>query len=176
MRALLVVTAGLALAACWRGPAPAPSPVVGNQAIEQQPATELAGAYWCTITDDGYEYDRQPCVIRRVQGRSVLAKLGGSQRVRGFVTPDRSGGFRFEGELFCPWGDCTQALSGQFQRTGEGFQSTLSAGMTLRLTRTSTAAFGGASYGGDGYGDPFGYAGTPVDGGGYGGAAYGVGF
>ncbi len=170
MRRLLGVSAWVVLAACWRGGTP-PEPVVGNQSALVATPKDFTGAYWCSIASDGYQYDRFPCVIKRVNGRTVLAKLAGSQRVRGFIKPTGTG-FRFDGELFCPWGDCTQPLEGDFRSTGGGYQATFAGGMAMRLERASPDAFGGASYGGDGYGDPFGFAGMS-GGSTYGGQGYG---
>src|SRR3954447_1986396 len=80
----------------------------------QQPATidnhssplasrDLSGAYWCTIEAEGFKYDPYPCVIRQVNGRFQLAKLGGSQRFTGNIRPTAHG-FLFDGEFYCPWG------------------------------------------------------------------------
>ena len=73
-----------------------------------------SGAYFCSIEDGGYKYPGYPCAIRKIDGRWMLAKLAGSQRFRGEVKP-RGEGFTFDGEFYCPWGDCTQPLHGVFK-------------------------------------------------------------
>ena len=167
---------GLALvAACWSGKGdttttPGPSLDVGQR--------DLTGPYWCSIDDAGYEYPRYPCVIKRVGNKLMLAKLGGSQRIRGNIMLDKHDGFSFVGELYCPWGDCTEEMRGRFRPSGKGgFKGTLNGpldhggeegGMVVQLIPAPSNAFGGSAYGGDGYGDPFGYGGAA-----YGGAGYG---
>jgi hypothetical protein len=127
--------------------------------------TDMTAAYWCSIKDDGYDYPAMPCVVRRVKGRFMLAKLAGSQRFRGVVTPARDGqGFQFDGEFYCPWGDCTKPLHGVFAPTGDGRLRGTFDGDALVVTMTRAdgadggATFGGVAYGGDGYGG-FGYGG-----------------
>jgi hypothetical protein len=136
---------------------------VGNRGGSEH---DLAGAYFCSIHMDRYRYPKYPCVIRKIDGRLMLAKLGGSVRFRGEVRPDGHG-FAFDGELYCPWGDCSKPLHGVFQPTGHGtllglFQD--AGPTTVVLEPAPDSAFGGASYGGDSYGG-FGYAGV-----GYGGS------
>jgi|SRR6185503_3138528 len=125
---------------------------------------DLTAAYYCSIQDGGYKYPRFPCAVREIDGRWMLAKLGGSQRFRGVITPTRDG-FTFDGELYCPWGDCVQPLHGEFVAAGHGrltgtFRDTA---MSVLLEPAPDAAFGGASYGGDGYGG-FGYGGASYGG------------
>lgn len=176
MRRPAVFTFGLAFAACWSGKTettttPGPTLEAGQR--------DLTGPYWCSIDDAGYEYPRYPCVIKKVGDKLMLAKLGGSQRIRGHITLDKHDGFVFSGELYCPWGDCTEALRGRFRPSGKGgFKGTLNGpldhsdevggGMIVQLIPAPANAFGGSAYGGDGYGDPFGYGGST-----YGGAGYG---
>ena len=164
----------VAIAACWSGKADTTTPPPSLEAS----APDLTGPYWCSIDDAGYEYPRYPCVIKRVGDKLVLAKLGGSQRIRGHIALDQRDGFTFIGELYCPWGDCTEQMRGRFRSHGKGgFKGTLhgpldhsddDAGMIVQLIPAPANAFGGSAYGGDGYGDPFGYGGA-----GYGGAGYG---
>lgn len=164
----------LALFACWSGKADpsAPSPAL------EATARDVSGPYWCSIDDAGYEYPRYPCVIKKVGDKLVLAKLGGSQRIRGHITLDQRDGFAFAGELYCPWGDCTEEMRGRFRPTGKGgFKGTLNGpldhresdgSMIVTLIPAPANAFGGSAYGGDGYGDPFSFGGAS-----YGGATYG---
>jgi hypothetical protein len=121
---------------------------------------DLTAAYYCSIQDGGYKYPAYPCAVRKIDGRWMLAKLAGSQRFRGEVTP-RGDGFAFDGELYCPWGDCTHPLHGEFASIGNGaLRGTFrDASLVVVLQPAPDAAFGGASYGGDGYGG-FGYGGT----------------
>ncbi len=141
---------------CWSGK-PAES-TLDNRASGSE--TDLTGAYYCSIQDGGYKYPAYPCAVRKVDGRWMLAKLAGSQRFRGELTPHGSG-FDFDGELYCPWGDCTQPLHGVFMSLGNGaLRGTFrEASVVVVLQPAPDAAFGGASYGGDGYGG-FGYGGA----------------
>jgi hypothetical protein len=122
---------------------------------------DLTAAYYCSIQDAGFKYPPYPCALRKVDGRWMLAKLAGSQRFRGEVIP-RGDGFSFDGEFYCPWGDCTQPLHGAFTSIGNGaLRGTFAdASLVVVLQPAPDAAFGGASYGGDGYGG-FGYGGVP---------------
>lgn len=169
---------GLAvLAACWSGKGGEPATTPGPSL--EAGTRDLTGPYWCSIDDAGYEYPRYPCVIKKVGDKLMLAKLGGSQRIRGNVTPDKHDGFVFIGELYCPWGDCTEEMRGRFRPSGKGgFKATLNGpldhagergGMVVQLIPAPANAFGGSGYGGDGYGDPFGYGGAAYGGAGYGG-------
>lgn len=175
MRRPAVLHFGLALlAACWTGK--------GGESTAPGPSLEaskrdVTGPYWCSIDDAGYEYPRYPCVIKKVGDKLMLAKLGGSQRIRGTIELDGRDGFAFMGELYCPWGDCTEQMRGRFRPTGKGgFKATLNGpldhsdegGMIVLLVPAPANAFGGGGYGGDAYGDPFGYGGATYGGGGYG--------
>ncbi|HUJ59624.1 MAG TPA: hypothetical protein VLX92_14060 [Kofleriaceae bacterium] len=110
----------------------------------------LEGAYWCSILNDGFQYPRFPCVIRTVDRRLVLTKLAGSQRFRGVVRP-RGDGFSFDGEYYCPWGDCTQQLHGAFHASGEALRGSFPGGLVIELVPAPDSAFGGTSYAGTGY-------------------------
>jgi hypothetical protein len=163
-----VVLFGL-LVACWSDRnAPSTTPVENHEPLAQHDR-DLTGAYWCTIASGGYTYDAYPCVIRRVDNRFVLAKLGGSQRFTGTARPMREG-FLFDGEFYCPWGDCTEHMHGVFapRRGGLEYQDARR-NLTVFMKRAPDDAFGGVAYGGDGYGG-FGEWG----GDGYGGATYGA--
>ncbi len=150
---------GVALAACWTDRAPVRAPQLGNHETGRRPA--LAGSYWCTITEEDYEYPRFACAISEQRGHLVLAKLGGSVRFEGEIVPEH-GGFRFSGQMYCPWGDCSQPLHGVFAPTGVAFHGTFSDDrMTVELVRAPDG-LGGDGYGGQAYG------GSP-----YGGATYG---
>ena len=141
--------------ACSGGkPAVAPQPELGAAAHDP------SGAYWCTIDAEKFENNRFACVIKRVGERIVLGKLGGSERLRGVVTPTADG-FSFTGEVYCRWIKCTRPLRGTFAPAGRGeYRGTFpDDAMIVRLMPAPDGAFGGAGYGGDGYGDPFGYGG-----------------
>lgn len=161
-RPAIVRFGALALVAmsCWSG-----SPregTIGNRGAAGE--RDLTAAYFCSIQDAGYKYPRFPCAVRKIEGRWQLAKLAGSQRFRGALTP-QGDGFAFDGELYCPWGDCTQPLHGEFRPVGQGkLRGTFrDAQLSVLLEPAPDSAFGGAGYGGDGYG-----------GFGYGGATYGM--
>lgn len=166
----------LAFVACWSGQSTQTTPLA-NQLDPAAP--DITGPYWCSIDQDGYDYPRYACMIKKVGDKLMLAKLGGSQRVRGDIVLDGKDGFTFDGELYCPWGDCTEPMRGKFKPNGRGGfrgelfnpaqrtdEEDITDIMTLTLTPAPQNAFGGAGYGGDGYGDPFG-------GRGYGGYGYG---
>ncbi len=152
----------LAIVACSGG-----SKGTRNETIDNRGAlateSDLTSAYWCSIRSGEFEYPQMPCVIEKVDGRFMLAKLAGSQRFRGIVKP-RGGGFTFDGELYCPWGDCTQPLHGVFEPMSDGrLRGTFDdKALVVTLTRAARDGFGGAGYGGAGYG-----------GWGYGGSSYG---
>jgi hypothetical protein len=133
-------------------------PTLDNRAA----ASSLPGAYWCAIEDSGFKYGRFPCAIRKTGDKLVLAKLAGSQRFEGEITPAGSG-FAFSGRFYCPFGDCDQALDGLFEpATGGSLRGTFrNAKFAVELTRAPETAFGGASYGGDAYGGD-GYGVSPV--------------
>ena len=122
---------------------------------------DLTGPYWCSIDESGYDYARMPCMIRKIGDNFILAKLGGSQRFTGVVTPTADG-FTFVGKLYCPWGDCNQPLHGQFRAAANNeLQGKFTDDpMTVRLVHAPAGAFGGASYGGAAYGGD-GYGGDP---------------
>ncbi|HEX5059728.1 MAG TPA: hypothetical protein VFV99_10230 [Kofleriaceae bacterium] len=145
---------------CWSGKSP--DSTLDNRALSGE--RDMTAAYYCSIQDGDFKYPAFPCAVRKIEGRWMLAKLAGSQRFRGEVTP-RGEGFSFDGELYCPWGDCTQPLHGVFKSIGNGALRGVfrDASMTVVLKPAPDAAFGGATYGGDGYG-----------GFGYGGATYGL--
>ncbi|HEY5928181.1 MAG TPA: hypothetical protein VIV11_41120 [Kofleriaceae bacterium] len=144
---------------CWSGRAQ--DSTIDNRGAGDR---DLTAAYYCSIQDGEFHYPRFPCAVRKIEGHWMLAKLAGSQRFRGVVTP-RGNGFSFDGEFYCPWGDCSQPLHGMFKPIGDGrLRGTFrDATMVVLLERAPDHAFGGASYGGDGYG-----------GFGYGGATYGM--
>jgi hypothetical protein len=103
----------------------------------------------------------------------VLAKVGGSQRFTGRVTPHGQS-FQFDGKFYCPYtmdpdgtSPCDRPMSGEFRPTGQGQLVAQFDGMTVRLERAQPGAFGGGGYGGSMYG------GMGYGGGGYGGFGYG---
>ena len=155
-----IVLFGTAIAACWTDRTPAPTAPIANH--DSSAPVTLVGDYRCTITESGYEYPAFPCTIRQDGRHLVLAKLGGSVRFEGEVRP-RGEGFAFDGQVYCPSGDCTEAVAGTFQpAAGGALTGTLGQDrMVVQLVRAS-AGFGGAGYGGAMYG-----------GASYGGGAYG---
>ncbi len=172
LRKLAAFVAGAAAVACMTA-----SPG-GRKVVENVPdgasggRAELPdGSYACSIEESGYKYPPFACVVSTSGGRTRLEKLGGSQRIRGDVTFTGAGGFRFEGEFYCPWGDCTQAIAGDFHGTngqdfvGEFLTSTGTVIFALRyLPGGGADSYGGGAYGGGVYG-----------GGAYGGGVYGRG-
>ncbi len=102
---------------------PAPGPYQAEPASPEQgqPAAAVAtsddlrdGEYFCSFTVGQYNYPNFPCVVyKRRDGRQVLEKLSGSQRIHGVVSP-AARGFHFRGTFFCPWGSCTEEVSARF--------------------------------------------------------------
>lgn len=104
------------------------------------------GALWtCQISD----YDPQPCKLTRdEQGAWQLAKLLGSQRFRGSVAV-QGDALAFDGEFFCPWGDCTAPMQVTFLPAGDGFATQFSGDeIRLRWDEGLASEWGGAGYGG----------------------------
>lgn len=128
-------------------------------------AGPTAGDYACRITEGGYDYPPFHCVVEPRAGRLHLEKVEGSVRFRGWITP-QGDGFAFDGELYCPWGDCTERVQTVFaaDRAGgyRGTMTSVQSGPTTVTLVYVAGGFGGAGYGGLGYGGE-----------GYGGAAYG---
>lgn len=144
----------VSLVACWTEPRPA-TPIEHRVAPSHK---DFAGLYSCSI-DDGYQYPPFRCEIRRDGKRLVLVKLGGSQRFEGVIQPfaDDSG-FAFRGTFYCPFGDCTQELHGEFrnfppaERVGVLRGAFRDARFTVLLVPDAGDGFGGSEYGGAGYG------------------------
>lgn len=88
-------------------------------------------------------------MIKKVDGELVLAKLSGSQRIRGLVKPNAHDGFSFSGEMYCPDGDCQQELHGSFKPVRGGFRGKFreESSIVVHLTPAAASAFGGADYG-----------------------------
>ncbi len=151
MRVIVVVV--LVSAACWTTNPPASAPSTPLDSTTR----DITGSYWCSIDEDGYEYPRYACMIKKTDDGLVLAKLGGSQRIRGRIALDERDGFSFAGHMFCPDGDCDQELHGTFKPVGRGgFKGRFrEETIVVHLTPAPANAFGGAAYGGDEYGDPF---------------------
>lgn len=124
------------------------------------------GAYACTID----KYNPFPCrVSTEPNGNKRLEKLGGSQRFSGIIQPGANG-FSFRGTFYCPYGDCTEAVTGQFVAFDDGlYRGKLSTRTPLTVTIQYTeyggyganlyggALYGGYLYGGDLYGYGYGY-------------------
>src|SRR5438874_7914237 len=96
---------GAAIVACWSDRAPHGTTPLANRS--EAPQRGLVGMYACTITESSYRYPAFPCAIRQVRDHLVLSKLAGSVRFEGRVRPNGAG-FRFDGRIYCPWGDCTE--------------------------------------------------------------------
>jgi hypothetical protein len=165
------------LAAC--GPSQqssiAPRPI-GNQADPlAATGSPPIGEYLCSIQEGGYEYPPFRCIVGFEGGRGVLEKVEGSVRFRGVIA-STAAGFRFDGEVYCPWGDCTEPVSAEFRSSGGGLYIANFAtrrngpAMTVVLEPSRYAGYGGDYYGGYGYG---GYGGDYYGGYGYGGYGYG---
>ncbi len=166
----------LTLVACWSSRAPEPAhPLIMNSQPQATKAAGLEGAYLCSISipDGGterYEYPKFHCTITRDAGHLVLAKHAGSQRFRGEIVAMTDGtGFTFDGQFYCPYGECDSPLHGVFKDDGKGqLVGTFSDDkLEVRMVRDPNGAFGGGTYGGRAYG------GAQYGGGSYGGYGYG---
>jgi hypothetical protein len=89
--------------------------------LAQPPPTEkdLIGRYACTFTQGDTAYPPFRCEISKRKAGLWLEKLTGSQRIKGEVALTEAG-FRFTGTFYCPLGDCTRPVNGDFRRTGPG--------------------------------------------------------
>jgi hypothetical protein len=158
---------GVVAAACAPAEPVAVAPL-SNEAMAMGDAGPLAhGDYACRIQDGGYDYPPFRCVVHGDGGRTVLEKVEGSVRFRGVVGPSRDG-FRFDGELYCPWGDCTEPVHAEFRPAGDTYVATFQPAAARRDRMVITLGpararggdgHGGYGYGGDGYGGD-GYAGA----------------
>jgi hypothetical protein len=102
---------------------PAHRKVVDNmpdaRSLDGRRAALPDGQYTCSLEDgDGHRLPSFPCVVVTSNGKVHLEKVAGSQRLRGAVTLTAAG-FHFEGELFCPYGDCAQPVVAEFERADE---------------------------------------------------------
>jgi hypothetical protein len=164
-RAAIALAAGMTIAACIIHQDP-PPPVYqqpgGEGADHGRPQHHAGGGqgwladgdYACSIESGGYSYPPFRCVVYSGEGGQLLEKMGGSQRFRGRVLPDGEG-FRFDGTFFCPWGDCTEDVSGTFQPAGHGWYRGTIQGDSMHtspLVVTLQYTPGGFTYGGAGYG------------------------
>jgi hypothetical protein len=101
-------------------------------------------------------------VIEARDGRPWLEKVEGSVRLRGRIEK-QGDGFAFDGELYCPWGDCTEHVQTVFAADGAGgYRGALHSAQSGTIIVTMAYADRGGVYGGGAYG-----------GGAYGGGAYG---
>lgn len=147
------VLASITMVACGGGGTRSTSDgTLSNQALTPG-ERDLTASYWCSIRSGEYDYPAMPCVVRKVNGRYVLAKLAGSQRFRGEVR-ERADGLAFDGEFYCPWGDCSRPIHGVFKADGDGrlVGEFADNGIVVTMTRAQDHAFGGAGYAGVGYG------------------------
>lgn len=157
------------VAACGsHAPTTAPLRNVGSGAATEPPI----GAYACKITESGFEYPPFRCVVRLDDGQLTLEKVEGSVRFRGVIAAT-AGGFTFDGEVYCPWGDCTESMRATFRAEGDRYLGSFTsrqAGPPMDVVLTpAQEGYGGDGYGGDEYGG-FGYGGYGYGGYGYGGA------
>jgi len=165
LRAASALAVGAAVAACIIQQEPPPMTAPAAHAEGQAPQGQEAGwlpdgDYACSLQNDGYQYRPFRCVVYTAEnGGQVLEKVGGSQRFRGRVLPDGDG-FRFDGTFYCPWGDCTEDVSGSFEPDGYGWYRGTIQGYSGRTSpivvtlqhRPGGFTYGGATYGGASYG------------------------
>ena len=149
---MTMLATAFALAACGGSSKKAATTIAntgGGDAVEQPDAAVAGfrdGALWtCQISD----YDAQPCKLSRSGGGWRLDKLLGSQRFSGRVV-DQGKTLAFEGEFFCPWGECTQAMKVEFEADGnDGYVARFDeAAIHLRYDDAVDSEYGGAGYGG----------------------------
>jgi hypothetical protein len=153
------LAAALALAACGGGKKQATTGNAGGgggQAMEQGPSGPgfRDGALWTCQIDD---YDPQPCKLSKADGGWHLAKLLGSQRFAGVMKPVGLA-LEFDGEFFCPWGECTSPMRVDFNPAGASAQGGgevtelatefEGSAIALRYDEALESEWGGAGYGG----------------------------
>lgn len=92
--------------------ASASAPPVNTAPLTEDELDTIEGNYKCAM-DDTPQF---PCRI----SNNTLEKLAGSQRFRGPIVKNSSGGFSFTGTFFCPFGDCTHPVACTFTRTSAG--------------------------------------------------------
>jgi hypothetical protein len=155
--AAVAASAIVGASAC--GHAPAEPATMSNRAPGVATGTVPSGDYACRIDEGGYRYPPFHCIISARGGRTFLEKVEGSVRFRGTITA-RGDGFAFDGELYCPWGDCTEKVHSNFAADGPGayhgtVDSLQSGPATVTLSYVPggyAAGLGGDGYGGGGYG------------------------
>ena len=148
-RTTTMTTLTLVLAACGAPTKPATIENTGSEALGQ-PAQAGAGfrdgALWsCQISD----YDAQPCKLSQTADGWQLTKLLGSQRFTGRLTPVGKA-LAFDGEFFCPGGDCPPPMQVESQPDGEAASAAEFGGDQVHLRYDDALAneYGGAGYGG----------------------------
>ena len=148
---MTMIAAAFALAACGGGskkPATTIANIGGGEDVAQPDAAAAGfrdGALWvCQISD----YDPQPCKLSRAGDGWRLDKLLGSQRFSGRVD-ERGTSLLFDGEFFCPWGECTQAMKVEFEADGnDGYVTQFDDdALHLRYDAAAEGEYGGAGYG-----------------------------
>lgn len=158
---VVAFASGLALAACIvqaqpnddRSPAlsePGAAAPARSSSVAAGGAIEVPdGNYSCTIGG----YDPFPCrVATEKDGRKRLEKLAGSQRFSGIISTTANG-FQFRGTYYCPFGDCTEAVTGDFIAYDDGlYRGKLSTAREPTTVTVQYTQYGGAGYGGGRYG------------------------
>ena len=143
-----------------------PAEQSGYQGEAAQIATRSGvanGEYLCSFTSGQYSYPDFPCIVyARRDGRKVLEKVGGSQRIHG-VIDETDEGFDFGGTFYCPHGSCTQQVSARFvaesATTYRGELTTQSGPIVVRLRFMPAGlprGYGGYGYAGRRYGAGYG--------------------
>lgn len=163
-RAAAAVAAGVAVASCiaqtetstpTARPKVMPVATPGAQAARRSTAAEgraavpvlVNGEYSCVIQSGAYRSPSSRCAVYVAEdGSQVLEKLGGSQRFRGRVIPEARG-FSFDGMFFCPYGDCTESVSGRFASVGASRYRGIMQGRSGPLAVSLEYLPGGFKYG-----------------------------
>jgi len=163
------ITACIIQSAPPAGPSAPPSPEAprgaeesGAEIASSQPALAAGvanGEYLCSFTSGDYVYPEFPCIVyARRDGRQILEKVGGSQRIHGLIS-NTDDGFDFEGTFYCPWGSCTEQVGARFITEGSAiYRGTLSTQsgpviVSLRFVPGGLPrSYGGYGYAGRTYG------------------------
>jgi hypothetical protein len=99
-------------------------------------APSLVGNHWCQVEKDDIVYAPQRCSIRRTPAGALLfEKVGGSQRFSGVILAVPSGGFRFTGLFFCPYGACDELFESDFTPVEGGFRGRIPVDQVVTVTR-----------------------------------------
>ncbi|HTJ46242.1 MAG TPA: DUF4893 domain-containing protein [Kofleriaceae bacterium] len=138
---------------------------LSNRAQGPANAALPAGDYACRLDEGGYLYPPFRCVVEARGGRTWFEKVEGSVRFRGWLSREGDA-FAFDGEVYCPWGDCTEKAHAVFAMDRSGaYRGTIKSMKSGPITVLLSYVPGGGGAGGQGYGgESYGYGGSTYSG------------